>query len=110
MELEQDLFSRWQCLSTCLDDHSLRFDSAWYDIVSAYIPDVALDARIAHLLEQCHVFFHLLDVFLALSACLVVDDNGLLAIGHHAVRSLGVAFALFVSVENGAFVECLPVG
>ena len=62
---------------------------------------------VAHRGEQLHVLVHLVVILGMRSSELEVDDDPLVAIGHHAIRAALVQLTVF-DRENGALIEECP--
>ena len=77
------------------------------DVVAVDIPEVAFYRGEGHLLNQAHVLAHLVVILWLRGTELEVDDNPLMAVGHHTVRTMLTDCIAFKG-ENVTFVIKCP--
>ena len=66
--------------------YKVNLTTNFHDALLSDIPQEALHVRVTHLMEEIHIAPDLLFMGVAVNSSLVIDDEGLIAVGNHTVR------------------------
>ena len=85
----------------------ITLEDDFFDGVGVDVPEVAADVLVAHVGEEIHILSDLVMILRFGGAELEVDDDPLLPVGHHTVRTMLAHLTVFKR-KNGTLVKECP--